>query len=393
LPVEGHVTERPKPDPNVKVPPAVKAAADRAEALMTQQREAKAAASSTPESRINPPSNKPAQVLTADFDPNNPKPPGPNDLPLFKPSQAPPQPAPQPMPDAPQVPQPSPADLEHQFNSLRGRYSKAEEDNRRMAAQIQDMQRLFASLQTAPVASVPQGGQGQEGSGVRFSGPITGGRRYIQPKEQAEYGDELLDVMGRAAMDRVEAPLAQLQAELAGIKRQLGGVQRTVVYDAQEKMYQQLKQEVPHWSQINEHPEFHRWLNMPDPMSGQIRQNLLSEAYGRNEASRVAHVFKAFLADQAPYVPQNGQGQAPGNGAGYIPAPTPQFDLAQYAAPGRAKPGQTQVGSPEKPIINAAEIKQFYSDSANGKYAGREADYNAIQQQIMDAMRENRIRR
>jgi hypothetical protein len=248
-----------------------------------------------------------------------------------------------------------------------------------------------------------QGGNGQgngDGSGVRFSGPVAGGRRYVQPKEEQEYGPELIDVMGRAAMERVEGPLSALQQELAGIKRQLGGVQRTVVYDAQTKMYQQLGQEVPHWSQINEHPEFHRWLNMPDPMSGQIRQNLLSEAYGRNEASRVAHVFKAFLADQAPYNtsgngsngPANGQGQTSGNGAGYT-APTPQFDLAAYAAPGRAKPGQTQVGSPEKPIITAAEIKQFYSDSAQGKFAGREAEYNLAQQQIMEAMRDNRIRR
>ena len=301
------------------------------------------------------------------------------------------------MPDAPQVPTPNPQELEHQFKSMQGRYSRAEDDNRRMAAQIQDMQRLFASLQTAP--TVPpqnsmQGGNGQgngDGSGVRFSGPITG-RRYVQPKEEAEYGPELIDVMGRSAMERIEGPLSALQQELAGIKRQLGGVQRTVVYDAQEKMYQQLAQQVPQWCAINEHPEFHRWLNYPDPMSGQIRQNLLSEAYGRNEASRVAHVFKAFLADQAPYAPQNGQGQVSGNGAGN-PAPTPQFDLAAYAAPGRAKPGQTQVGSPEKPIVTAAEIKQFYSDSAQGKYAGREQDYNYIQQQIMEAMRDNRIRR
>jgi hypothetical protein len=359
--VEGHSTEKAKPDLSVTMPEAVTRAAARSQEL-SDQLAARRVSQENPTPEVKPENN--------------------SDLPLFKNNQPPVQPTPVKMPDAPQAPPPDP---EHQLRSLQGRYSKAEEDNRRMAAQIADMQRLFASLQSAPPAPQQVVTSDPNGSGVRFSGPITG-RRYVQPKEEQEYGTELIDVMGRRAMEVVEPAIGQLAAELAGIKRQLGGVQRSVVYDAQEKMYGQLAKEVPNWGAVNEHPEYHRWLSMPDPASGRVRQELLSEAYGRNEASRVAHFFKSFLTEN---------GYAAPSSDAVARAPNPQsngVDLAQFAAPGRAKPGQT-AAVPDKPIIMAEEIKQFYADSAQGKYKGREADYNAIQKQIMDAMNDGRIRR
>ena len=103
--------------------------------------------------------------------------------------------------------------------------------------------------------------------------------------------------------------------------------------------------------------------------------------------------FRRFLTDQASYGPANG-GPQPGNGAltagSYVT--TPQVDLLSLAAPGRAKVGQTQV-TPDKPTFTVAEIKQFYTDSANGKYAGREQEYNNIQQEIFAAGREGRVAR
>ena len=63
----------------------------------------------------------------------------------------------------------------------------------------------------------------------------------------------------------------------------------------------------------------------------------------------------------------------------------------QFAAPGRAKTGQTQV-PPDKGIVTRAEIKQFYTDKTQGKYAGREAEAAAIESQIFEAGNEGRIR-
>jgi hypothetical protein len=186
--------------------------------------------------------------------------------------------------------------------------------------------------------------------------------------------------------------LYALRNEFNQVKAQLGGVRQTVEYDAQTRMYQQLDREVPNWKQINSHPDFVGWLQMPDPLSGQIRHGLLAEAFNSQQANRVLEFFKRFVSDSGVTAPAS-QGQQPGNGAltGPSYAPTPQVDLLSLAAPGRARAGQTAV-SPEKPYVSPAEIKQFYTDAANGKYAGREEEYNRIQQEIFSASRENRVR-
>ena len=56
------------------------------------------------------------------------------------------------------------------------------------------------------------------------------------------------------------------------------------------------------------------------------------------------------------------------------------------------KPGGTEVPG-EKPIFNAVDIPQFYRDKTAGKYAGREAEMNALEAALFEAGREGRIRR
>lgn len=397
--VEGAAFDKGKPDPNVQVPAAVKLAAERSNELIKQAAEAKKNAPPGSDAPVQiaqlPPPNNPG-VTTARFDPNNPQPPG---EPLRAQSSMQPsaQPSAQPNPQPQPQPQPQEQDIEHQFKSLKGRYDRAEQENKRLAGQIGDMQRLIASISAPPS---PQAQPSQEGSGVRFSGPITGRAppKRVTEKEIQDYGADLIDVMGRRAMEVADVVMPQqfrqYEDRIAQLERQIGGVRQTVEYDAQSRMYNQLDRELPNWKQINSSPDFVGWLQLPDPLSGQIRHNLLAEAYNSQQGNRVMEFFRRFLTDQASYGPNNGQGQQPGNGAltagSY--ATTPQVDLLSLAAPGRAKVGQTQV-TPDKPTFTVAEIKQFYTDSANGKYAGREDEYNRIQQEIFAAGREGRVAR
>jgi len=367
--VEGHAGAFGKPDPNLQLPAAVRSAAERAEALATQAREAAHRAAQTGQDQpfappVAPQSN--STTVVASFDPANPRPPDPTSL--------------SPAPDS------GPPNWEHQFNSMRGRYERAEQDNRRMATQINDMQRLMAAMHTPPPSPAPP--QAQQGSGVRFEGGVSGGRK-LTPKEISEYGEELLDVVGRRAQEMYEPVVAGLRNELEQVRRQVGGVQNSVVYDARVKMYDDLAKEVPNWSTVNTSPEFADWLAQPDPLTGVVRKNILTHAHNSNQTGRVVAAFKSFLADQASFGPANG-GAAPGNGAGN-PAPTPHVDLAQFAAPGRAKPGQTQV-PPEKPYFSRADVAQFYREKTLGRYAGREAEAAQLEAQIIEAGREGRVR-
>ena len=378
--VQGHeavggATKRGAPDTSVVVPPAVKAAADRADALVKQAQEAKANAPTGSDQPIGaslkPPAERvpPSGVVTANFDPNDPNPP--RDVPA----------APQ-----PQAPQPqTPEDWEHQFKSLKGRYDRDSEDKRNMARQLQETQRLLASLSVAPSAAPVAGGG--EGSGVRFAAPPPPGRK-ITPQEVTEYGNELLDVVARRAQEVTEPVLAQVISELNQLKRSVGGVQNTVEYDARVRMYEDLAHDVPNWEAINNSQQFATWLDQPDPISGAMRRNLLNMAHNSNLAGRVIAIFRGFLNDMG-YSQSNGA--APANGAGNGAAPQ-RVDLAAYAAPGKMKPGGTEVPG-EKPIFNAVDIPAFYRDKTAGKYAGREAEMNALEAALFEAGREGRIRR
>jgi hypothetical protein len=369
-------------------------------------RQAKALKEANPEADKNvQPTNTnqaPARsVVVANFDPNNPEPPSEAQL-LSGASPAPSQGAAQvaqaasssgasPSGAQAQQTQPSPADIEHQLRSLQGRFSQKDEENRRMAQQVADLNRLLASVASAPVS--PSGPNLSGGSGVRFEGPITGaGRRRITPKEEEEFGKDLIDLVGRRAMEVQEATLAPvlgaLQAELNGIKQALGGVRQVQVTDATQRLWDHLDREIPNWQEINTHPEFVRWLQVPDPLSGQIRHGMLKEAFDSQQVGRVQEFFRRFLADQAALGLQ-GQRTQPGNG-GYQ-TPSPQVDLMTLAAPGRAKPGQTTV-TPEKPTYSRADISAFYHDKTFGKYTGREAEAAALERDMIAASTEGRIR-
>ncbi len=393
--VVGGATKRAPPDKSVVIPAAVKAAADRANELSAQAKAARDAAPPGSNEPIGetlkivngqPPNGQPpngqapnGSMIVQNFDPNNPNPP--REVQNFTPPPA----APPPQPVQPQTPQ-SIEEWEHSFRSLQGRLNREAEEKRVMARQLQDTQRLLAQLSVAPVT--PAGG---EGSGVRFGAPPPPGK-LVTEKERTEFGDELLDVVARRAQEVYEPIINQVVGELNTIKRQVGGVQNTVAFDAQVKMYNDLAKEVPNWDEINNSPAFAQWLDQPDPYSGVLRRGLLTTAHNNSLTDRVIAIFKGFIAYQASFGPAYGSGPQPGNGVTHASNTPPQVDLAKFAAPGRAKPGQTQV-PPEKPIFNASDIPQFYLDKTMGKFKGREAEMNAIEAALFEAGREGRIRR
>ena len=392
--VQGHeavggATKRAPVDTSVKVPAGVKAAADRANELVEQAKQAKIANDAAGlNDTIKPapvvPNTPNPTVITANFDPRNPNPPefgDPRDT-RVQAQATPPQP--------PQAPQPqTQEDWEHQFKSLKGRYDREQEDKRRMQQQLIDRERLMAQMAQVPQNQVQNYIAPTEGSGVRFNIQPPG--RRVTPKEVQEYGEEVIDIMGRRAAEVYEPVINQLMSELNQVKQQIGGVKNTVVFDARVKMYEDLAKEVPNWDAINNSPAFAQWLDQIDPISRQARRSFLNAAHNSNVTSQVVDIFRGFLSDVAARSPANGAGQQPGNGAGNGAAPTPQVNLAQFTAPGRAKTGQTTV-PPEKPIYTRADITEFYHLKTSGKFAGREAEADALERSLFEAGNEGRIR-
>jgi hypothetical protein len=290
---------------------------------------------------------------------------------------------------------------ESEFRAMVGRFEKSQQENKNLVSRVNEMQRLLATIQPPPNSQVGRGD-------VTFNTPVAP-RRYITPQDEKEWSVELIDMARRAAREVAEEQLAPVRGEIGAVRQSLGSVQQHVTLDAQGQVYQALEREFgPDWdAEKNNDPGFIQWLGQIDPMTGLQRKNILKHAFDNGEASRVVATFKRYEAELAASGPVQTGRSPQGNGAessegstqfasvAYSrgnPATTPAVDLTTLAAPGRARPGQTQT-PPDKPIITGAEIAEFYSDVTKGRYKGHEDIQAQVEAQIQEASREGRIRR
>lgn len=296
----------------------------------------------------------------------------------------PPAPAPQDPPVTPEVtppaePQPpaeppAPENWEHKYNSMKGRYDRAQEQIRGLSDQAKSLQSLLAvnPAPAMPAATDPQ---------PRPS--------LITDQERTDWGGEFLDVVSKQAKEVVSTEITSLRNTVAQLEAKLTGVNTHVTMDARQKLESALTDKIPNWNEINHSDEFKAWLALPDPYSGDIRHTILTRVYERNQIPQTLAFFQGFLAEEAALGPaptalQPGQNTV--DNTGKIP-------LESFAAPGRAKTAATQNPGPtEKPIITRPEIAAFYARSNAGFYRGNDAEKNRIEVEIFAAQAEGRIR-
>jgi hypothetical protein len=272
--------------------------------------------------------------------------------------------------EKPKEPKPAPAevrDWEHDAKTWKGRHDKQVEQTRLLSQRLGEMERLMAELQAKPAPKVDV--------------PVMP-QRLITQQEETDYGSEFLNVVAKKAREELLPVIAKQEVEIENLRAQLNGVGNLVTQDAHERMRSLLTQRVPNWLEINTQKEFLDWLALPDPYSGNIRQNMLTAAWNASDGPRVANFFHGFLAEEAALAPATTIQPA-------VNAKPAKPSLESFVAPGRAKTAATNPA--EKPTYTARQISQFYQDAAAGKYAGREAEKAAIEADIFAAQRERRI--
>jgi hypothetical protein len=124
-------------------------------------------------------------------------------------------------------------------------------------------------------------------------------------------------------------------------------------------MHEAVQAAVPNWSEIDSDPRWHSWLSGIDPLTGATRQSVLDDAIRAGSAPRVVAFFNAFSA-------QHG---------------------GAARSSGRARSAAVQQGE----ILTREKIKQLYDQHRRGAYAGREAEWARIEQQIINAAAEGRV--
>jgi len=264
---------------------------------------------------------------------------------------------------------PNDASWQKRFLDMQGRYSAAQKTIGEMQEQMTQLgDELLQSRRPLPQSQPAAPLQSQQ---------------YLTDRDVQNYGTDLIDFTQRAAIQAVQPRLQYLQGENEDLRQQL---QR----ETRVRLDMLVESEMPNYREIDSNPRWHQWLRLPEPYSGRIRQELLNDAIAAASAPRVLSFFKGFLAEEQAL----GHSQPVPASQPAAPPREPAVSLASLAAPGRARPaggGDTSLPT-EKPFYTRAQIKQNYRDHQQGRWIGREADWDRLERDMIAAPLEGRVR-
>jgi len=262
----------------------------------------------------------------------------------------------------------------HKFLSMQGRYNSAAKQIGSMEHQMVELGQELTRTQSL-LAGARQAPLGQDNRPVH--------NNLITDEDRANYGDDLINLTQRAAR-------AAVTPELEALRTQNETLRRTVNSSVKTTLFDNVTRAIPDWREINKTPQWLSWLTLPNLYTGQVRQQMLNAAIAGAEAPKVIQLFKDFLSE----INATGQTLQPAQQEQQREAPrAAAVPLESLAAPGRARPASGEVpSSASKPTYSRAQIAKFYDDSRKGLYAGREADYRAIEADLQLAQGEGRIR-
>lgn len=340
----------PPADTNVQLPAAIRAAAARSNALHKQAYETAPDAAAKPEAAAATPEAGGTEGKSASAQP-----------------EAVTTPETGTEGAASQTPAQGADNWEHKYNSMKGRYERQEDTIKGLNSRISQLEALLSRAQAQPPAQ-------QLTPDLSF--------KKITEKDREDFGTDFIDVAQRAAEEKLSPEIAELKAKLARLEGNLNTTVEQTQQTRQQAMWAFLTEKLPNWRTINRDAKFLAWTNLPDPLSGGIRGDMLRDAYAQGDAQRVLRFFHSFLTDEAATAPA--ADTKPDANKGKVP-------LETFAAPGRATAPATTVVPGEKETITNAQIAQFYLDVQKGKYRGNPAEKDRLERMIFDAQAEGRI--
>lgn len=321
------------------VPPQVQAQLDRADALLAE-------ANRPPQPNAPEPATPPEPVAT---DPQAT-------------ASEPPQPA------APVASPPQKDDektWEERYKALKGMYNKQVPELRQqvndLTARLEDaIKRLDAAAATKPTPQEPPA-------------------PTADPQDVEAFGEDLVNMVKRTAermfggaARQMHETLTRIDERLKQVESRLEGTSQTAITAAEQTFFDRLTRLVPNWEEINEDDRFKAWCLEVDPAFGVPRQRGLQAAQDALDADRVAAFLRAYLAVTTPPKPA---------------APPVDSQVSPRAVASAPPPTPTN-----KPTLTAAQVESFYRDVAQGRYRGREAEQQRLEQVINEALAEGRIR-
>jgi len=269
-------------------------------------------------------------------------------------------------------------DFEHKYNVLRGKYDK---EVPQLHAQLRDMQSRQAQLESL----IAQMNRPSESQQSQPDAPASNNSfSKLTAEEVEEYGEDLIDVIRRAAVEAVGSQIARLEQQLNTVNQQVGGVTQVVSETKRDKVFAKLDSQVENWRDLNRSPEFLEWLKETDPYSGNQRGVMLRKAFDSGEADRVIAFFKGFLNEHAAVSSSQPEGSRTQG--------KPKVDANKLVTPGKSRANKASAGAQEdKRYYTEQEINEFYKAVSRGDFRKKPEEKDKTERAIFRALNEGRV--
>lgn len=246
--------------------------------------------------------------------------------------------------------EPKPEDLAHKFSVLQGKYNK---EVPRLHKQLRDAQQTNGRLNDEVNRLRGEVQRLHETPAPKQENPLT-------QDEIDQFGPDLIDIIRRVAKAEtgvvLDEQLKPVRESVKQVKEKVAPEPLNEVESARKQMLVDLGTAVPDWEKQNEDPEFLKWLDGEDPITGRVRMAELADAYEQNDTETVVELFKGFQKENAVVIPKDEPSDE-------TPEETPEQPLEELVAPGTPKTGSAgaQNESGSKKVWTQKEIKEFYA--------------------------------
>lgn len=205
-------------------------------------------------------------------------------------------------------------------------------------------------------------------------------KQHFSETEIETYGPDVLQAVHKTASIAADQSAdrrvkEELDKRLTPIRQELDTAKSDLRAKSENLFWDSVNRSVPNWMTVNADSKFLDWLGHKDPVSGFVRQDILTNAQNGLDSERVTALFTAFMKDSPASQP------APVNvNREVVPEPNGQTNVV------------TNTANSEAPIVFRAEIKKYYSDKAMGMYRNRPQAAEAMEKKILAAQKAGTIR-
>ena len=252
---------------------------------------------------------------------------------------------------------PSAESWEHKYLVLRGMFDKQRAESNDKVSQLQDQITALMRMTDRPTT-------------------IQDTFHPDTPVPTASYGmtEEEIEALGGA--DFVESirkiATAGAAPAIEALTSEVTDLRKGQLDNVEDNFYTQLNTLSPNWAAINKLDEFEAWLMEPEGLSGISRRNFLTNAYDDKDAVTAARYFNSFAANATS-------------------PPTLNPDVLEEIIPPNSGGGGGPPNTPQGTIYSTESITKFFKDVGLGRFKGREAEAQAIENDIFAAQSDGRI--